>query len=274
MFEIGRRGLPLTHTDDEDFMTERASSPLLSIIIPAYNEETRLPSSLEQVAAFVQAQDYDAEVIVVDNNSSDATPQIAADFAGEYPYVTVLTEPAQGKGAAVRTGILAGRGEYLFICDADLSMPVEEIAKFMPPERGGYDVAIASRELPGAKRIGEPEYRHIMGRVFNFIVRLLALPRINDSQCGFKVFRRDVARDVFPCQTIDGWAFDVEVLFIARQRGYNLVEVPITWYYRPQSRVHPIRDSVNMVLEVMRVRLNGWRGVYEGQDGCAPTHPA
>lgn len=247
-------------------MTGTEDRPRLSLIIPAYNEENRLPESLAQIAAFVEAQDYAIEVIVVNNNSRDATPEIAEAFAAEHSYARALHEPRQGKGAAVRTGMLAGAGDYLFICDADLSMPVEEVSKFMPPVRSGYDVAIASREVPGSRRIGEPEYRHFMGRVFNFIVRVLAIPRIHDTQCGFKVFRRDVAEEVFRLQTIDGWAFDVEVLFIALKRGYRLVEVPITWYYREQSRVHPVRDSINMLIEVLRVRWNGWRGLYEAKE--------
>jgi hypothetical protein len=144
-------------------------------------------------------------------------------------------------------------------------MPVEEIGKFMAPMRDGYDVAIASREAPGARRVGEPEYRHLMGRVFNFIVRLVAIPRIQDTQCGFKVFRREVAHDVLPWQTIDGWAFDVEVLYIALRRGYRIHEVPITWYYMPQSRISPFRDSFHMLLQVLRVRLNGLRGRYGGR---------
>jgi len=237
--------------------------PLLSIIIPAYNEERRLQGSLEQIERFVAAQDYGVEVVVVNNNSSDATPQIAEAFAAAHPdYACVFHEPRQGKGAAVKTGMLNGRGAYLFICDADLSMPIEEVNRFLPPAIDGYDVAIASRELPGAKRVGEPEYRHLMGRVFNLIVRVLAVPGIQDTQCGFKAFRREVAQDVFPRQTIDGWGFDVEVLFIARKLGYRLDEVPITWYYKPQSRVKPIHDSFNMVIEVLRVRMNGWRGLY------------
>jgi dolichyl-phosphate beta-glucosyltransferase len=237
--------------------------PVLSIIIPAYNEEARLQDSLRQIERFVAAQDYAIEVVVVDNNSSDATPDIAEGFAAEHPdYVRVFHEPRQGKGAAVKTGMLSGRGDYLFICDADLSMPIEEVNRFLPPAIDGYDVAIASREAPGAERIGEPEYRHLMGRVFNLIVRLFAVPGIQDTQCGFKVFRREVAHDVFPRQTIDGWGFDVEVLFIARKLGYKLVEVPITWYYKEQSRVKPIHDSINMFVEVLRVRLNGWRGLY------------
>ena len=209
------------------------------------------------------SQSYPIELIIVDNNSRDATPQIAQDFASQHPYAHCLQQPQQGKGAAVRLGMLEGRGEYLFICDADLSMPVEEISKFMPPSAQPYDVAIASREAPGAHRIDEPQYRHLMGRVFNFIVRVLAIPSIQDTQCGFKVFRREVARDVFVLQTIDGWGFDVEVLFIALKHGYKLIEVPITWYYRPQSRISPLRDSINMVVEVLRVRRNGWRGKYD-----------
>ncbi len=244
-------------------MSESQDRPLLSIIIPAYNEEARLPESLQQVAEFVAEQSYAVEVIVVNNNSHDATPHIAREFAATHPYLRVFDEPRQGKGAAVKAGMLAGRGEYLFFCDADFSMPVKEISKFMPPALDGYDVAIASREMPGARRIGEPEYRHLMGRVFNLIVRLLAIPRIQDTQCGFKVFRRDVALEVLPLQTISGWGFDVELLFIALRRGYRLVEVPITWYYRPQSRVNPLRDSLRMVMEVLRVRLNGWRGLYD-----------
>ncbi len=243
-------------------MTFSAATPLLTIIIPAYNEARRLPQSLAEVDAFVSAQPYPIEVIVVNNNSNDATPSIAGDFVSTRPYARVLNEPRQGKGAAVRTGVLAGRGDYLLICDADLSMPVEEVNKFLPPALDGYDVAIASREVAGARRIDEPYYRHWMGRIFNLIVRLLAIPHVQDTQCGFKSFRRGVAHDIFHLQTIDGWGFDVEILFIALKHGYKLVEVPITWYYRPQSRISPLRDSINMLIEVLRVRWNGLRGVY------------
>ncbi len=209
------------------------------------------------------AQSYPIEVVVVNNNSRDATRRIADDFAAPRPYMRVLDQPRQGKGAAVQKGMLEGRGEYLFICDADFSMPVDEISKFMPPNADRYDVAIASREVTGARRVDEPNYRHLMGRVFNLIVRVLAIPKIQDTQCGFKVFRREAARDVFTLQTIDGWGFDVEVLFIALKHGYKLIEVPITWYYKPQTKISPLRDSINMVLEVMRVRMNGWRGKYD-----------
>ena len=244
-------------------MTDPAPKPLLSIIVPAYNEERRLPDSLAQIDSFVSAQSYLAELIVVNNNSSDATPQIAEAFAQAHPYAHVLSEPRQGKGAAVKRGMLAGVGDYLIICDADFSMPVEEINKFLPPALDSYDVAIGSRETPGAHRIDEPGYRHLMGRVFNMVVRILAIHTIQDTQCGFKSFRREIAHELCSRQTIDGWGFDVELLFIALQYGYRLVEVPITWYYRPQSRINPLRDSLSMVLEVLKVRWNGLRGVYK-----------
>jgi len=238
------------------------SKPLLSIIIPAHNEEQRLPGSLEKIVAFLQEQDYEAEVIVVDNGSQDNTSGIVEEFMSRDPFISLIRDERRGKGLAVKLGMLAGRGEYLFICDADLSMPIEEAAKFLPPQLEGYDVAIASREVEGARRYGEPAYRHLMGRVFNFLVRLLAVPGFQDTQCGFKCFRQAVARDIFPYQTMDGWGFDVEVLFIARKRGYCIVEVPINWYYMANSRVRPIKDTLGMLGELLKVRLNDWRGMY------------
>ncbi|NDJ53174.1 MAG: glycosyltransferase family 2 protein [Chloroflexi bacterium] len=243
-------------------MSDSAPAPLLSIIIPAYNEEARLAHSLEDVARYVADHHESIEVIVVNNNSTDQTAHIAEEFASELPYMRVLHEPRQGKGAAVRTGMLAGRGDYLIFCDADFSMPVEEVDKFIRPELNGYDIAIGSRELANSVRIDEPEYRHLMGRVFNFIVRVLAVPGIQDTQCGFKAFRRDVVQQLFPMQTIDGWGFDVEILYLGRKHGYHIHEVPITWYYKEQSRVHPIRDSFNMLMEVLKVRFNDLQGRY------------
>ena len=238
--------------------------PLLSLVIPAYNEgkADRLPKSLKDIIAFVEAQDFSIEVVIVNNNSTDNTLVIAEAAAADYPYIRALTERTQGKGAAVRAGMLKAEGEYLFICDADLSMPIEEVLKFLPPQADDYDIAIASREAPGSRRIGEPEIRHLMGRIFNFIVRVIAVRHLNDTQCGFKCFRREIAHQLFPLQTIDGWAFDVELLFIAQQRGYKIIEIPITWYYREHSKIKPLSDSINMVMETLRIRRNGWRGVY------------
>jgi dolichyl-phosphate beta-glucosyltransferase len=202
-------------------------------------------------------------LIVVDNNSRDRTPDIVREFATEHPYTRLIHEKRQGKGSAVRAGIFAGRGDYLFICDSDLAMPIAELSKFLPPQLEGYDVAIASREGPGARRYNEPHYRHLMGRVFNLIVQIVALPGINDTQCGFKCFRREVGRDIFAHQTMNGFGFDVEILFIARQRGHRIVEVPINWYYDPGTTVNLWRDPFRMVREVLQVRLNGWQGKYD-----------
>lgn len=239
-----------------------ASQPFVSIVIPAYNEEARLPHSLELIAAFAQAQPYSVEVVVVDNNSSDGTRAIVETFAAQAPYVRVLFEGAQGKGAAVRTGMLAARGAYRFICDADLSMPIDEVGRFLPPALSDFDVAIGSREAPGAIRYDEPWHRHVMGRVFNTIVRLFAVHGFQDTQAGFKMFRAEAAEALFPLQTLDGWSFDVEVLFIAQQRGYRIVEIPIPWYYKSNTRIHPLRDSIDMFTDVLRIRWNALRGRY------------
>ena len=238
-------------------------NPLLSVIIPAYNEGSRLPDTLPQVIEFVASQSYEAEIIVVDNNSSDDTREIAERFGAAYPFVKVLSEEIQGKGAAVRTGMRGAKGEYLFMADADLSMPILEVSKFLPPLLDGYDVAIASREVDGAVRYNEPGYRHLMGRIFNFVVKVFAVPGFQDTQAGFKCFRREAALDILKSQTINGWAFDVELLFIARRRGYLIVEVPINWYYRSNSRINPLGDAINMFREVVGIRIKGWRGIYD-----------
>ena len=242
------------------------TEPLLSIIIPAHNEEQRLPGSLGKIVAFLEEQRYKAEVIVVENASQDNTAGVVEEFMARHPFISMIREERPGKGRAVKLGMMGARGEYLFICDADLSMPIEEVAKFLPPALEGYDLAIASREVEGARRYGEPAYRHLMGRVFNILVRLLAVPGFQDTQCGFKCFRREVAHDIFPSQTIDGWGFDVEVLFIAHKRGYRIVEVPINWYYMSSSRISPIKDTLNMFRELLKVRLNDRQGLYARAD--------
>lgn len=243
-------------------MTE--TQAFLSLVIPAYNEASpdRLPQSIRDITAFVAQQSYPIEVVIVNNNSTDATLEIAEQAAREYPYIRVLTETTQGKGAAVKTGMLAAKGEYLFICDADLSMPIEEVVKFLPPHLEGFDIAIGSRELPDSRRINEPEIRHIIGRLFNLGIRLLAVHGLQDTQCGFKCFRRDVAEVLFPLQTVNGWTFDVELLFVAQKRGYHIVEVPVTWIYKDHSKVRPLADLYKVISEIVRIRWNALRGWY------------
>lgn len=243
-------------------------TPFLTLVIPAYNEEKRLPHSLELIGNFLRCQPYCSEVIVVENGSIDGTSGVVESYAATVsssdPFSVRLLHSAQGKGIAVKTGMLMGRGDYRFICDADLSMPIEEIVKFLPPclKPGSYDIAIASRELPGSVRHNEPLYRHLMGRIFNFIVRASIIPGIEDTQCGFKCFTREAAAQIFPYQTISGWGFDPEILYISRLRGLRLMEVPIDWYYTPESRINPARDAMKMLREIFRVRQNSKRGIY------------
>ncbi len=239
------------------------SEVFLSIIIPAYNEERRLPVTLAQAYDFLQQQPYRGEVLVVENGSQDRTFEIAQEFAREHQGFCVLSEASRGKGSAVKRGMLAASGEYRFMCDADFSMPIAEINRFLPPALTGFDVAIASREAPGAVRYQEPPYRHRVGRVFNGLIRLLALPGLHDTQCGFKCFRAPVALDLFGRQTLSGWSFDVELLFIAHLLGYRIVELPIPWYFNPDSKVSVVRDSLRMAVDLVRIRLNSLRGVYD-----------
>jgi len=230
-----------------------SQAPRLSLVIPAHNEEARLPHSLPQAIEFAASFAGGAEILLVDNASTDRTRAIAEAAAAAHPELRVLAEPRRGKGAAVRRGALAARGAWVFFADADLSMPIEQILRFLPPALA-TDVAIASREAPGARRFGEPPGRHRLGRLFNWLVQVLALPGIRDSQCGFKCFRREVAHDLFARQVEDGWAFDVEILLLARRLGYQVVEVPIDWHYRQQSRVRPLRDGWEMALALLRIR--------------------
>jgi dolichyl-phosphate beta-glucosyltransferase len=247
--------------------------PFLSIIIPAHDEENRLPHSLEQVALFVEAQSYSIEVLIIENGSQDHTYEIAKTFASRYPYIKVHQEKERGKGRAVKRGMLEAKGKYRFMCDADLSMPIEEVNRFLPPNMTDVDVAIASREAPGAIRYNEPPYRHLGGRGVNWMIRLLALPGLNDTQCGFKCFRAEVAEDLFHYQTMNGWSFDVEVLYIARLRKYKIVEIPIPWYYNSESKVHAIRDAVRMGLEILTIRRNARQGYYQHSSLTQPTQP-
>lgn len=241
------------------------SSIFLSIIIPAFNEQSRLPQTLEQVFSFLSRQDYSFEVLVVENGSTDNTLRIAQEYAQKQPNLVVLQERQRGKGGAVRRGMLAARGAYRFMCDADLSMPIEEIIRFLPPRLTDFDLAIASREAPGAIRYHEPYYRHLGGRLINAVIRLLALPGLHDTQCGFKCFRDEIAEDLFSHQTLAGWSFDVEILYIARMRNYRLVEVPIPWYYNAESKLNLIQDALRMGGDILRVRRNALQGRYDRQ---------
>ncbi len=239
--------------------------PFLSIIIPAHNEENRLPPSLEKIDRFLSAQDYTAEVLIVENGSTDATLAVAQVYAEKRPYLRVFQESARGKGLAIRRGMLEAEGQYRFLCDADLSMPIEQVNRFLPPAVSGSTVAIGSREVEGSVRYNEPAFRHLIGRIFNAMVRLFLLPGLQDTQCGFKCFPAEVAEAVFPHQMLTGMSFDAEVLYIARQKGYSIVEIPIDWYFDPNSRVRLVQDSLGMAFDLLVIRRNARRGLYDAE---------
>lgn len=234
----------------------------LSVIIPAHNEENRLPKALEQALEFLNNQAFTSEVIVVENGSTDGTLAIAQKYADEHKEVRVI-QSERGKGAAVKLGMLEAKGEYRFMCDADLSMPVEEIEKFIPPALEDCEIAIASREAKGAVRYNEPSYRHLGGRGVNLMIQALILPGLNDTQCGFKCFRADVAEKLFNLQTLHGWSFDVELLYLARRYGYGIHEVPIHWHHDTDTKVRALPDAIIMIQDIFRIHANARRGIYD-----------
>ena len=241
------------------------SKPFLSLILPAHNEAGRLASCLSQVKTFVNAQSYESEVLIVENASTDETLNIAKSFLEDFPQLKIIQLDQAGKGNAIRTGMLRAEGQFRFMADVDFSMPIEEISKFLPPMLENPQLAIASREKPGSKRIGEPFYRHLIGRVFNLLVRLLVLPGIQDSQCGFKCFSAEVAEAIFPKQRLNGWSFDVELLCIAREMGFEIREVPITWTFQIGSRMNVLSQSWRMFKDLLLIRSNKRKGLYRGK---------
>ncbi|MBN1317383.1 MAG: glycosyltransferase family 2 protein [Anaerolineales bacterium] len=253
---------------------QKNDSLLLSIIIPAHNEENRLPESLDKINAFLSQQTYTCEIIVVENGSSDDTIGVVERFAAEKPYIKLIVVDTRGKGLAVKSGMLAAQGDFRFICDTDLSMPIEEIAKFLPADRGAgtclesFDVAIGSREAFGAVRYDEPWHRHFMGRVLNAIIKIFAVRGFEDTQCGFKMFSRAAAEDLFRVQTLSGIGFDIELLFVAKKRGYTILEIPINWYFNPDSRMRLVRDSLTALLEIYKIRRNWRNGVYNKSEAA------
>lgn len=258
----------------KDAPTTEQTHPFLTIVIPAYNEARRLPATLERILGFLDQQDYAARVIVVDDGSTDGTATVARRYDQRHRRVEVIENPHQGKGATVRRGMLAAEGDIALFSDADLSTPIEEVERLLPWFDEGYDVVIGSREGTGARRYDEPFYRHLMGRVFNTLVQTLTVQGIQDTQCGFKAFRREVARDLFnrmqlyrdddkPIEGAMVTAFDVEILYLAQRLGYRIREVPVEWHYSNETKVSPLKDSWRNLRDVLAVRWNALRGVYD-----------
>lgn len=249
--------------------------PALSVVIPAYNEARRLPMTLRKVLDYLARQTYDFELIVVDDGSTDATVAVARETLNEEPRARLIENDHFGKGYTVRTGMLAARGKIVLFSDADLSTPIEDIERLLPWFEQGHEVVFGSREGgSGEQRVGEPFYRHLMGRVFNTLVRLIAVRGVQDTQCGFKALTYEATQDLFPRLLIhDGrggpitkplvTGFDVELLYLAQRLGYRLKEVPVRWVYGKESKVSPARDSFLLLKDVLHVRLNALRGRYD-----------
>jgi len=246
--------------------------PHLSVIIPSYNEQDNLKRNvLAEVLTYLKAQTYEWEIILSDDGSTDGTPGELAKFASKDERIRVLNNPHAGKGPTVQSGMLAATGEWILFTDFDQSTPLSEIEKLMA-YKNEYQIIIGSREISGARRDQEPLHRHIMGKGFNFLVQTLAIPGIQDTQCGFKVFKNSEAKEIFSKLVVYGrkktredaftGAFDVEALFLARKKGYKIKEVPITWHHNETNRVSPVKDSIRMLTDIIKVRLTDLMSKY------------
>jgi len=241
--------------------------PNYSIVIPAYNESARIPAALQQVVACVRERAWHAEVIVVNDGSTDRTAEVVRDFARTAPEVRLVENPGnRGKGYSVRAGMLQALGEIVMFTDADLSSPIEEAERLFDAIAAGADIAIGSRWLEKNRQTQrQPLYRQFFGRCFNAVTRLVMGLPFADTQCGFKAFTRHAAQTVFQLQTIERWGFDPEILFIALKRGFRVVEVPVSWGHDERTRMSYIKDGAQMLEEIATIRWNALRGHY-GKD--------
>jgi dolichyl-phosphate beta-glucosyltransferase len=244
--------------------TTAGPRPGYSIIIPAYNEGTRLGATLEKVLAYVKERGWDAEVIAVNDGSSDNTAEIIRGWAEKNPRLKLVENPGnRGKGYSVRNGMLHAQGEILLFTDADLSSPIAEAGKLFAAIADGADIAIGSRWLRSDLQTQrQPLYRQFFGRIFNLLLRITLGLNFKDTQCGFKAFTRRAAKTIFPLQKIERWGFDPELLYLARKFGFKVIEVPVSWAHREGTRISPLRDGPAMFLEMLKIRWNAVRGKY------------
>ena len=254
----------------------RSPEPFLSIIIPAYNEETRLPRALESIGAYAASKSFSVEVLVVDDGSRDGTAAAAARAAETWPAVRLLRNSGnRGKGYSVRHGMLHAAGRLALFTDADLSAPIEEADRLLEALESGHDVAIGSRALRRELiAVHQSWMRETAGKLFNLLVRAFVRLPIHDTQCGFKLFRREAARAVFRCQQIDGFGFDVEVLYLARKLGYRIAEVPVRWSHDADTKVRMLSDSLRMLTDLWRIRWMELTGKYTlSREDAVPAPP-
>ena len=231
---------------------------MISIIIPAYNEENRISNNLKIIAEFMQSLDTPYEIIIVDDGSSDKTKEIAAKAISNIPNINLISYmPNKGKGFAVKTGILASKGDFVGFTDVDLSAPIDELKKLLDAINDGFDLAIGSRALPTSElSIHQPLYRELGGKFLNLIIRMLAVPGIKDTQCGFKLFKGDIARNIFSISILNGWSFDIEALYLSRKMGAKIAEVPIKWSHSEGSKLSPISAGFKMIADIIYMRLH------------------
>lgn len=233
----------------------------LSIIIPAYNEENRIGDSLSKIIDYLDKWNRDFEIIVVDDGSDDKTVSLLKEYSKKIPNFNILKNDKNiGKGFSIKKGVLESKGEIVLFTDADLSTPIEELDKLIKWFDQGYQVAIGSRALPDSEiKIYSTWYRQIMGKTFNKIIRLILNLDYYDTQCGFKCFQRAAALEIFNAMTLSRFAFDAEILFIAKHRGLKVKEVPVIWYNSPESKVKVIKDSSKMLWDILKIRFNGFQ---------------
>jgi glycosyltransferase involved in cell wall biosynthesis len=244
----------------------------LSIVVPAYNEEQRLPPTLAKLRAFLDQQPLRYEIVIVDDGSKDNTVGVVNAEMATFPQLRLVEQkPNRGKGAAVRRGMLEARGQIRVMCDADGSMPPEELPKLLAPIVAcKAEIAIGSRYVEGAKTDKkQPFYRVLWSRLCNRVIQKSLVPGVRDTQCGFKAFTAEAARDLFRYGRIDGWAFDLEILALARRRGFSIAEVGVEWKDDGRSRVNPLKDMWKVIREAITIRKNLRRGVYESLPAAA-----
>jgi dolichyl-phosphate beta-glucosyltransferase len=248
--------------------------PDLSIVIPAYNEGSRIGPTIREIVGYCSQRDRTFEIIVVDDGSLDDTSSVARLLSEEFPELKLIRLGGnRGKGYAVRTGVVNAVGKTVLFTDADGAAPISEIERLELALEGGADVAIGSRALPAAGvRVEARLYRHVIGRTFHLLVEWLANSGVKDTQCGFKLFRYSVAQDLFSRMRMNGYSFDVEVLVMARRRGYRVTEVPINWTHKPGSKVRLTVDSLQMALDLFRIRGHWLKGEYDTPH-LSPSHP-
>ncbi|MGD0902753.1 MAG: dolichyl-phosphate beta-glucosyltransferase [Terracidiphilus sp.] len=241
--------------------------PTYSIVIPAFNESARIPATLQSVVSCIRERAWRAEVIVVNDGSSDSTAELVRAFIRNAPEVRLVENPGnRGKGYSVRSGMLQAQGEVVLFTDSDLSAPIEEAERLFAAIAQGADIAIGSRWLESGRQTHrQPFYRQFFGRCFNAVTRVVMGLRFADTQCGIKAFTRAAAQTVFQLQTIERWGFDPEILFIALQRGYRVVEVPVSWAHDERSRISYLKDGLKMLEEIAIIRWNALRGRYAKQ---------